>query len=92
MIQPKILIQNFKLESTALFYFEYIKSNSTITQPKKCMFNFNSRTTRKGREIISKLSTKSPRQRRWGRSGVFVVNFEHILHTFLLFLLLTLYK
>ena len=33
---------------------------------------------------------QTPEQRQWRRSGVFIVNFEHILHLLLVFLLLTL--
>ena len=40
----------------------------------------------------SKLTIKTPERRYRRRSGVFTVNFEHILHLFLLFLLLTLKK
>ena len=43
-------------------------------------------------EICSKLIIKTIEQRLWDRSGVFIVNFEHITHLFLLFLLLTLNK
>ena len=36
------------------------------------------------------LAIKTPEQRHWSRSGVFIVNFEHILHLVIVFLLLTL--
>ena len=42
------------------------------------MFKVNNRNTRTRREICSKLTTKTPKQRKWRRSGVFIVNFEHI--------------
>ena len=35
---------------------------------------------------------KTPEQRNWRRSDVFIVNFEHILHLFLLFPSLSLNK
>ena len=38
-------------------------------------------------EIYSKFTIKTPERRR--RSGVFIVNFEHISHLVLVFLLLT---
>ena len=41
-------------------------------------------------EICSKLTIKTPEQRHWRRYGVFIVNFEHISHFFLVLLLLTL--
>ena len=53
------------------------------------LFKVNSRNTRKNFEICSNLSVKASE---WRRSGVFIVNFEHISHLFLVFLLLTLNK
>ena len=35
---------------------------------------------------------KTPERRQWCRLGVFIVNFEHISHLFIVFLLLTLNK
>ena len=43
-------------------------------------------------EICSKLTIKTPERRHWCRSGVFIVNFEHISHLVQVFLLLTLNK
>ena len=40
----------------------------------------------------SKLTIKTSEQRHWGRSADFIVNFEHISHLFLVFLLLILNK
>ena len=37
-----------------------------------------------------KVDNKDTRRRQWGRSGVFIVNFEHISHPVLVFLLLPL--
>ena len=37
-------------------------------------------------EIYSELAIKTPERRQWHRSGVFIVNFEHISHFVLLFL------
>ena len=70
------------------------------------MFKVNNRNTETRCEICSKLTTKTPKWRhwrseltikkpewrQWRRSGVFIVNFEHILHLVLVFLLLTLSK
>ena len=41
-------------------------------------------------EICSKLTIKAPERRHWGCSDVFIVNFEHISHLFVVFLLLNL--
>ena len=56
------------------------------------LFKVNNRNTRKRCEICSKLRIKTPERRFWRRSGVSIVNFKHISHLFLLFLLLTLSK
>ena len=54
------------------------------------MFKINNRNTRTRREICLKLTITIPERRQWRRSGIFIVNFEHILHFALVFLLLTL--
>ena len=56
------------------------------------MFKVNNRNTRKRCEMCSKLTIKTPERCHRRRSGVFIVNFEHILHHFLVFLLLILNK
>ena len=53
------------------------------------MFKVNNRDTRTMCEICSKLTINLPERRR-RRSGIFIVNFEHISHLALVFLLLTL--
>ena len=54
------------------------------------LFKVNGRNTRPISEICSKLTIETPDQRYWCHSGVFIVNFEHILHFVLVFLLLAL--
>ena len=54
------------------------------------LLKVNNRNTRTSCEICSKLAIKIPEQRQWHRSGVFIVNFEHISHLVPLFLLPTL--
>ena len=54
------------------------------------MFKVNNSNTRTRCEICSKLAIKTPERRQWRRLGIFIVNFEHISHLVLLFLLLTL--
>ena len=54
------------------------------------MFKVNNKNARARREICSKLTIKTPERRHWRRFGVFIVNFEHILHLALVFLLLNL--
>ena len=53
------------------------------------MLKVNNRNTRAQCKIYSKLTIKTP-ERRHCRSGIFVVNFEHISHLILVFLLITL--
>ena len=43
-------------------------------------FKINNRNARKRSEICSKLAIKTPERHQWRRSGVFIVNFEHISH------------
>ena len=54
------------------------------------MFKVNNKKTRASCEIYSKLTIKIPERRHWRRSGIFIVNFEHISHLVLVFILLTL--
>ena len=54
-------------------------------------FKVNNRKTRTRCEICPKVAIKTPERRRH-RSAVFIVNFEHISHLVLVFLLLTLSK
>ena len=60
--------------------------------PSISWFPGNNRNTRKGYEIYSILTIKTPERRHCRRSGGFIANFEHISHIFLVFLLLTLNK
>ena len=54
------------------------------------LLKLSNRNTRARCEICSKLTIKTPERHQWHRSGVFIVNFEHISHLVLVFLLLTL--
>ena len=54
------------------------------------MFKVNTRNTGKMCKIYSKLKIKTRTRRQWHLFGIFIVNFDHILHPFLLFLLHTL--
>ena len=59
---------------------------------KFCWYNSKSTigTLEQGVKICSELTIETSERRRWLYSGVFIVNFEHILHRALVFLLLTL--
>ena len=57
---------------------------------KICLLKVNNRNTRTRCKIYWKLTIKTPERRQWRRSAVFIVNFEHISHLVLVFLLLIL--
>ena len=76
-------------ESSAALYLNFTMSKFISKFPAgNYMFKVINRNTRTRREIYSRLTIKIPE--RWRRSGNFIVNFEHILHLALVFLLLTL--
>ena len=54
------------------------------------LLKVNNRNTRTRCEICSKLTINIPEQSRWRHFDVFIVNFEHVSHFVLVFLLLTL--
>ena len=54
------------------------------------IFKVNIKNTRTRCEMCSKFTKKTPERRHLGLSGVFIVNFAHIPHLILVFLLLTL--
>ena len=56
------------------------------------LFRSNNRNNKKRCKICSKLTKKTPERNHWHRSGGLIVNFEHMLHFFLVFLLLALSK
>ena len=69
------------------FLYEPMVNTPGIT----CLSKLNNRNTRKRCEICLKLTTET-QKRQWRRYGIFSVNFEHISHFLLVFLLLTLIK
>ena len=68
-----------------------LKPSESITNPAgNYMFKVNKKIPRARCEICSKLTIKIPERPHWRHSGIFIVNFEHISHLVLVFLLLTL--
>ena len=51
------------------------------------LLRVNNRNIRARCEMCSKVTIKTSEQRQWHHSGAFIVNFEHISHLFLVFLL-----
>ena len=58
-----------KLEGTISIHWRQEKAKLTIETLEKC-------------EICPKLTIKTPERRHWRRSGVLIINFEHISHLF----------
>ena len=84
-------IYGVKIGVKIFFFTEYLRA--TTSPAGNYMFKFNNKNARTRCEIRSKLKIKIPERRHWHRSGifiVFIVNFEHISHLILVFLLLTL--
>ena len=71
-------------------YLEIISESFNFNPVDMYMFKVSKRNTRTRCEICSKLTIKTPERHQSRRSGVFIVNFEHISHLTLRFLLLTL--
>ena len=63
---------------------------SALTPVGTDLLKVNNENTKARCEICSKLIIKTPKRRQLRRFGVFIVNFEHISHVVLVFLLLTL--
>ena len=71
------------------FTLKMIAAHCSPTQLAITCSNLTTETIKQGVKC-SKLAIKIPERRHWRRSGIFIVNFEHILHIVLVFLLLTL--
>ena len=69
-----------------IVYLAFFRTNPTGNY----IFKVNIRNTRTSCEICSKLTIKTPEWRYWRRPGVFIGNFDHILHLVLVFILVTL--
>ena len=70
-------------DSGGHFYDFENETQPTFTRPKV------NRNTKTRCEIYSKLTVKTPDRRHWHASGVIIVNFKHISHLLLTFLLFT---
>ena len=79
--------ENFITGNVVKIYFFLTCRFSSKTQPAVTCSKLTIRTRC---EIWSKLTIKIPERRHWRRSEIFIVNFEHISHLVLVFLLLTL--
>ena len=57
-------------------------NQNNLNPASNYLFQVNNRNTRTWCEICSMLTINIPEQRQWRRSGVFIVNFEHISNLF----------
>ena len=57
----------------------------TVFKKRMCLFKANVRNTKKVLENCSKSTMKAPEGRQWGRSSIFIINFEQIPHIVLVF-------
>ena len=94
-----LFVLKFPVYDEKIFSFQnlLVKHKSVLVQYYDLQFpvgiwllKINNSNTRTRCEICSKLTTKASERRQWHRSVVFMVNFEHISHLVLVFLLLTL--
>ena len=77
--QIEIVIINFSIQKSQKIHSNQIKYAFSFLV-SIYLLKVNNGNTTTGCEICSKLTIKTPKRRHWHRSGVFIVNFEHI-HT-----------
>ena len=83
--------QSIYIDSKRCYYWKGLWKWACNTYPAVIyLLKVKSKNLRTRCEICWKWTTKVSEQRYWRRSGVFIVNFEHISHLALVFLLLTL--
>ena len=71
--------QNDKIQLHESLVTIYINLHYACINPaKNYLFKVSNRNSRKRCEICTKLTIKTPERRHWRRSGVFIVNIEHI--------------
>ena len=80
----------FKKGLSCSWFFGVLFSFRGSFAAKIYLFKVNNRNIRKRCGKCSKLTMRTPEWRHWRCSGVFIVNFGHISHLFLMFLLVTL--
>ena len=65
--------------SDSFYFFGNHYTNRGFHPAELYLFKVNNRNS-KWKEICSKWTIKTPKQRQWYRSGIFIVNFEQILY------------
>ena len=69
-----------------VYFSKFLCRQFKISIPYHNMFKVNNRNARKRCETCSEFTIKTPERCQWCCSGVFIVNFEYILHLVLAFL------
>ena len=90
-----LITQSIPLRIVGSTYFIWTLGNISpfINLPASIyLLKVNHRNTGKRCEICSKLTLKTPERRHWRHSGGVIINFEHISHLFLEFLLVAFSK
>ena len=85
------MIKSFRdrLANFRMIVYEKITSSENTSNPANIyLLNVNTKSSKRRCEICSKLSIKTSDRCNWRCCGVFTVNFEHIPHLSLVFLLL----
>ena len=77
----------FTINDIQIARFNQLESYS---QPANACEIYSKLTIKTSERRHSKSTIKTPERRQWRRSDVFIVNFEHISHLVLVFLVLTL--
>ena len=65
-------------DQSVCIFFLYLLFEQTCTYPKSII-------EEKAMKLVQTLTIKPPERRHWGRSGVCIVNIEHISHFSLVF-------
>ena len=87
---PAEFVDSNFVDSTPVFLCHLSTLDATLNPVGIYLLKVNNRNTRARCETCSKLTIKTPERRHWRRSGVFIVNLEHVSRLVLVFLLLTL--
>ena len=75
--------------SNPSLFSEIIHTNLEILPQSQSAFTCSKLTIETQEQAVKYVTLKTPERRHWHRSGAFSVNFEHISHLVLVFLLLT---
>ena len=90
LVRTQNVLKNFSINIQASCQLLKVTIRTLVCNPAGIyLFKLNKKNTRTMCEVCSKLTIKTTK---WRRSGVFIVNFEQISHTVLVFPFLTLNK